>query len=149
MRALIALAVDHNTFQLRSEAEAEALASQIRMVKAIDPTLGLYAAHAYSQAGKDDSIQSIREYMRDDLNVDLFDIQVLASRCKNEYLPAWPVVPFCPMLTQTWNLLRPRGIQLPSQLEEAKPYLCNSLWTTFEPEAGEAIMNAIKTGELR
>lgn len=149
MRALVALAVDHNTFQLHSEAEAEALSSQIRMVKVIDPTLGLYAAHAYSQAEKDDSIQSIRDYMRDDLNVDLFDIQVLTSRCKNEYSPTWPVVPFCPMLTQTWNLLRPRGFQLPFQLEEAKPYLCNSLWTTFAPGAGEIIRNAIETEALR
>lgn len=149
MRAMIALAVDKNTFQLRNDVEAEALANQIRMDKALDPTLGLYAAHAYSQAGQDERVLSIRDYMRGDLNIDFFDVWVLITRHFTESLQTLHIVPFCPMLTQTWSLLSPRGIKLPSQLEEVRPYLCNSLWTTFEPQAAEIIMQAIETGKLK
>jgi hypothetical protein len=59
------------------------------------------------------------------------------------------LAPFCPLLTQTWNLLRPRRIKLPPVLEKAGPYLCNSLWTTFQPEVTNDIIQAIETGELK
>jgi len=149
LRALVALAVQNNTFEIHSDQEAEALASEIRMEKATDPTLGLYAAHALSQAGKDDSVLSVLDYMRHDLRTDLFDVRVLASRHVDQPWGSFPVAPFCPLLTQTWSLLRPRGITLPMVLQEASPYLCNSLWTTFEPKAAQHIIQAVETGELQ
>jgi hypothetical protein len=148
MRALVALAVEKNTFRVRSDEEAAMLGDTIRMEKAIDPTLGLYAAHAFSQAGKDDNVLSVMHYMRDDLSADLFDVRVLASRRFNEQWGDYRLAPFCPMLTQTWNLLRPRGITLPLVLQEAIPHLCNSLWTTFQPETTDRIMQAVEKGEL-
>ncbi len=149
LRALVALAVDNNTFQIRSDREADALGQRIRMGKGIDPTLGLYAAHAYSQAAKDNSVRSVMNYMRGDLQADLYDIWVLAFRRPHTESGDYPRAPLCPMLTQTWNLLRPRDITLPPVLEAALPHLCNSLWTTFQPEAGASIMQAIDTGELQ
>jgi hypothetical protein len=149
LRALIALAVKNNTFQIRTDKEAEALTRTIRMEKSIDPTLGLYAAHAFSQAGNDDSVLSIMSYMRGDLRADLFDVRALASRHVHETSGDYPLAPFCPMLTQTWNVLRPRGIVLPPALEEVVPYLCNSLWTTFQPGVTQHIMHAIEIGELK
>lgn len=148
LRALVAVAVDHNSFNIGSESDAESLAEQIRVEKSIDPTLGLYAAHAYNQASKERHIASVLEYMYYDLHADLFDVRVLSSRIKNKPVTSDLVVPFCPMLTQTWNILRPRGIKLPDVLNEAENYLCNSLWTTFEPEATDKIIQAIKSGEL-
>jgi hypothetical protein len=53
LRALVAVAVDHGVFRLGSDNEAAVLGDRIRMEKALDPTLGLYAAHAFSQAGED------------------------------------------------------------------------------------------------
>lgn len=147
LRALVAIAINNDRFRLRSDREARSLGDQIRMGKAMDPTLGLYAAHAFSQAGEEGRILSVLDYMRSDLQADLFDLRVLASRH-----PAGrdgPVqLPFCPMLTQTWNLLRPRGIDVPPALGEASAYLCNSLWTTFEPEGAKPIFEAVKAGEL-
>lgn len=148
LRALVSLAVDHENFRIRSEREAESLAATIRVEKAVDPTLGLYAAHAFSQAGKEEKVLSVLRYMREDLGADLFDVRVLASRMLRDEKQHIPQVPFVPMLTQTWNLLRPRGLDLPPLLEEARPYLCNSLWTTFHPRAADRIMEAIKEGEL-
>ncbi|MEL0587211.1 MAG: caspase family protein [Candidatus Thiodiazotropha sp. (ex. Lucinoma kazani)] len=148
LRALVALAVEDNRFRVRSDAEAETLGNKIRMEKAIDPTLGLYAAHAFSQASKNDRLLDVMHYMRDDLASDLFDVRVLASRHVGERWGNYRFTPFCPMLTETWNLLRPRGISLPLVLQEASPYLCNSLWTTFQTEITNRIMQAVETGEL-
>lgn len=148
LRALVSLAVDHGNFRIRSEREAARLASMIRVEKAVDPTLGLYAAHAFSQAGREQEVLSLLRYMREDLGADLFDVKLLTSRVLRDKQGHLPQVPFLPMLTQTWNLLRPRGIDLQPLLEEARPYLCNSLWTTFHPRAADRIIKAIKEGEL-
>lgn len=149
LRALVSLEIQNNTFKVTSNSEAEDLAYKIRVGKGIDPTLGLYAAYAYWQAGKEKHIFSVRNYMLQDLNTDLFDIQVLLSRKIDKTLPGQSLLPFCPLLTQTWSLLRPRGIKLHPELEAATPYLCNSLWTTFEPKASNRLINAIKTGNLK
>ena len=149
LRALVSLAVDHENFRIRSEREAESLATTIRVEKAVDPTLGLYAAHAFSQAGKEEKVLSVLRYMREDLGADLFDVRVLASRGLTDEKTHPPQVPLVPMLTQTWSLLRPRRIELPLLLEQARSWLCNSLWTTFQSRAADKIMKAIKEGELR
>jgi hypothetical protein len=141
--------VTHNTFNVSSEREAITLAEEIRIEKAMDPTLGLYAAHAFSQARQDELVRSVLAYMRQDLGADLFDVQLLASRVWNPAEANMYTVPFCPILTQAWNLLRPRGRTLPAVLTRAIPYLCNSLWTTFQPAATQDIIRAIETGELQ
>ena len=46
------------------------------------------------------------------------------------------------------HLLRTRRMELPPLLQEAGTALCGSLWTTFEPDAAEAVLNAIIGGEL-
>jgi hypothetical protein len=155
LRALVALAADHNVFRLRSDREATSLGDAIRVAKAMDPTLGLYAVHAFSQAGEIKRIRSVAKYMRRDLNADLFDVRTLASRQIDDESgadpdedPAPQVLPFCPLLTQTWNLLRPRGIELPPVLTKASAYLCNSLWTTFEPEGASMLQLAMEQEEL-
>jgi hypothetical protein len=145
-RALVSLAVKHNSFKVNSEREANSLAGIIRMGKAIDPTLGLYAAHAFSQAGNDQLVKDVIYYMRHDLGVDLFDIKLLALRQMNS-AEEFSAIPFCPILTQTWNLLRPRGINLSPILIQAMPYLCNSLWTTFQPTITKSIMDYCQIGE--
>jgi len=148
MRAKVSVAVIQNAFKVSSELEASVLANEIRTDKAIDPTLGLYAAHAFSQAGNDNLVMEVLSYMSDDLHVDLFDVQLLASRSLLTVADRY-TVPFCPILTQTWNLLRPRGITLPPVLTQAMPYLCDSLWTTFQPNVSQNLIHSIETGELR
>lgn len=150
LRSIVAVAVDHGTFSLSSSEGAASLADSVRVGKGLDPSLGLYAAQAYSQAGVDREVVSVMDFMRDDLNATIFDVHALASRARrgesNEHLT---IVPFCPALTQTWNVLRPRGIELPKVLADAAPELCDSLWTTFHPEAGAKIISAIEREELK
>jgi hypothetical protein len=147
LRAMVALAIDGDAFHLRSEREAMALAKRIRLSKGIDPTLGLYAAHAFSQAGNDRKVLSVLEYMRDDIRAELFDVRLLASRLLKKGTTL-PVVPLCPLLTQSWNLLRARRVELPALLRAAEPWLCDSLWTTFAAKAADGVFEAISGGEL-
>lgn len=139
-RALVAMAVEQNTFKLRSTQDAHSMADMIRMEKSIDPTLGLYAAHAYYQVGDEKGILSIRHYMEGFMGV-FFDIYVMTSRDKEK---PNNLLPFCPVLTQTWNLLSSRNISIAPFLEEASLYLCNSLWTTFEKKGANIIYDFIK-----
>lgn len=150
LRAMVALAVDRDAFQLRSEHEAQVLAERIRPMKEVDPALGLYAAQAFAQAGNDEQVNSVRMYMRQDIHAELYDVRLLISRRFRKSLdPQYPVVPFCPLLTQNWSLLAGRGVQLPPSLAQARPGLCDALWTTFDAQAGSIVFDALKRGELR
>ena len=149
LRALVALAVERNTFRVRSESEAVKLAERIRVEKAADPTLGLYAAYAFAQAGIDEQVRDIGKYMRSDLQADLFDVRMLSSHAQNPLAGAGPQVPFCPMLTQGWNLLRAYGVQLPDVLAQASRFLSNALWSTFTGRGASIVFDAVKSGELQ
>jgi tetrahydromethanopterin S-methyltransferase subunit B len=145
LRALVAVSVDHGTFKVTDE-DAWKLADSIRVEKALDPSLGLYAAHAYSAAGLDQSVTDVLGYMSDDLGTSLYDLVLLSSRHIDP--TQWPHVPFCPMLTQSWNLVRPRRFELHPLLAELKPLLRDSLWTTFDAAAAGDLLDAVERGEL-
>jgi hypothetical protein len=148
MRAAAAAAVRFGVFRLDDKQEAAELAQHIRVMKGLDPSLGLYAAYAYSEADRRDDIDSVLRFMNQDLRADLFDVAMLARKITNRLPQAGAVAPFCPMLTQGWNLLRVRGITLPRVLDEAQDELEQSLWTTFKPQRAQLILEAIRRGEM-
>jgi hypothetical protein len=147
LRAAIAEAIDADRFVLPSEAAAQQLVDRLRRLKHLDPTLGLYAAHAYAQAGLFAQVRDVARYLRDDLGVGLFDVELLGLK-RGEAWPASGIVPFCPLLSQTWSLLRARGVTLPGVLQQAQAHLCNALWTTFAPEGVPPIAIAMQEGEI-
>ena len=125
------------------EQNAKQLADRIRTLKGIDPTLGLYAAYAYANSDLTESVRSVRELMRSDLGTDLFDLALLARGLSNQIVvaePSPPTVPLCPMLSQGWELLRVNDVPLPIELEEARPYLRPSLWTTFDGKGMDSVL---------
>ncbi len=146
-RALTAIAVENNIFKLPTDTAAITLANKIRIDKAIDPTLGLYAAHAYYQAGKDEEILSVKKYMGYDINAVLFDIHVMTSLMEN--FKHETIIPFCPLLTQTWNLIHARNIEIDPLLIEASRYLTNALWTTFEDKGANLVQQYIDKENLK
>ena len=149
LRALAASAITGNSFRIGDAKRADQLASIIRNVKAIDPMLGLFATYAYLEAGHDQELQSVRQYMAGDLDAELFDVAMLGQ--PNDlppHLPPLRRVPFCPVLTQGWNYFRSRNIQLPSQLAEAQDQLVPGPFTMFEPEIAKTIFYALSRGEL-
>ena len=146
LRAIVAAAARLGVFNVERD-KANAVADEIRYMKSIDPTLGLYAAYAYADAGLRDHVRSVQGFMRDDLNADLFDVAMLAGTLTgSQYGP--PVVPLCPMLGQGWGLLRVRGVRLTQALLQAADHLRPALWTTFEPAGMDIIEEAFHKGEL-
>lgn len=55
------------------------MAEFLRLEKALDPTLGLYAAYAYIQIGKRKLAKSVYDYMTQEPEPVLFDVALLAS----------------------------------------------------------------------
>jgi hypothetical protein len=149
LRAVTNAAARSGVFRLPSESEAITFAASARIEKGIDPSLGLYASYAYSQADRRDSIDSVLDYMRSDLEVDLYDVALLARQPTTNAVSAWPVVPFCPMLTQGWNLLRSRNVTLTPVLNDAQDDLEPTLWTTFKEGSAIAVLEDIRKGELQ
>ncbi len=165
LRAMVALAVDQNTFRVSSKREANGLAERIRIAKAIDPTLGLYAGVAFAQAGNETQIVELLRTMRADLNADLLDVRLLAGRsaiamadddaegstaeggtAESGEQRMVSVVPCCPMLTQSWHL-RPAQHMISDatapwgdpRWAALRPFLCASLWTTFTADAYDVL----------
>ena len=137
-RALTSIAIKNNVFKISNKSEARKLASLIRTGKAIEPTLGLYAAHAYYQANEDENVLNVKNFMEDEINTIFFDLRVMTYQLEDNNYPEIST-PFCPLLTQTWNILGAANIQLDPLLVEASRYLTNSLWTTFEEKGADLI----------
>jgi hypothetical protein len=149
LRAIAATAARHGMLAVARD-EAKNFADRVRQMKRYDPTLGIYAVVAYADLGLRDDAESVQDYMRRDLDADIFDIALLAGTMKKYLKNNWdlPTVPFCPMLSQTWSFLRPRGVELPSVLAQAGHHRRSALWTTFEAEAMSLLREAAKLGEL-
>jgi len=152
LRALVATSVQFGVFRIEGDREsrsaaAQRLAGQIRVLKSTDPTLGIYAAYAYADANLPEQVRSVRSYMMVDPGVDLFDVALLAGELNGLRIESLAdrVVPFCPMLTQGWQLLRVREVNLPEDVQRARDNLQPALWTTFGPQGMESIVKAIQS----
>ncbi|OPY99272.1 hypothetical protein A5906_26490 [Bradyrhizobium sacchari] len=151
LRALAAASAKFGVFRIEGDKETRVaagrrLADQIRVLKNVDPTLGLYAAYAYADANLLEQVRSVQSYMRGDLGADLFDVALLADKLTGQQVERLrgEVVPFCPMLTQGWQLLRVRDVALPENVQRARDSLRPALWTTFGPQGMEFINRAIQ-----
>lgn len=146
LRAVVATAARYGVFRIEGNSkdrsqQASQMASSIRVLKGIDPTLGIYAAYAYAEAGLQDQVNSVREYMISDLEVDLFDVAMLAGALSGGERRR--TVPFCPMLQQGWGLIRVKDVNLRQDIHAARDHLRPSLWTTFDPEGMSIVLEAI------
>ena len=103
-------------------------------MKGLDPTMAVYAAYSYHALGEQDLIREMQSYLRDGIQVTLFDVALLAGTMEQER-----VYPAVPMLAQGWSLLQPLGVRLPGRLGELKGHVGPSLWTTFD-ERGVRIL---------
>lgn len=125
-RAVVAAAARSGRFRLNPDLAATD-AHYLRQLKKFDPTLGLYAAYAYAQVGAIDQIGDLLQYMQEDHRAVPFDVALLAKRLDKDV----DRVPLCPMLTQGWAYLEPKGTQLRPAVRRAWEHLIPSLWTTF------------------
>jgi hypothetical protein len=150
LRATVAATTQLGVFRIEGNREqrtqrSREIADRIRVGKSMDPTLGIYAAYAYSDADILDEIRSVRSYTKNDLNIDLFDIAMLSG----DFRDSTAAVPFCPMLSQGWNLLRVKGVKLAPVVAEAGVHRRDSLWTIFGAPALGMLYGALRSGQLR
>jgi hypothetical protein len=155
LRAVASTASRFGAFRIEGDREtrtaaAERLADQIRVPRGIDPTLGIYAAYAYNDADLTDQTQSLQSLMRGELGADLFDVALLAGVLSGRRVGAGvdAVVPFCPMLTQGWHLLRVRDVMLSEEVQKAQDHLRPALWTSIGPRGMEFMASAIRAGKV-
>ena len=125
------------------------LADSVRMMKDVDPTLGLYAAYAYADAGIQREVASVRGFMRGNLGFDLFDTAMLSGALTKKEATLRTCAPFCPMLAQGWALLRVNNVELPKEIQACRDYLRPALWTTLEPKGTGLLLDALQSGRLR
>jgi len=129
--------------------EAAALLDRVKSFWGVDPTLGLYAAYACADAGLADSVAALRSGLRTQLKCDLFDLALLVgafSRSNSDASVA--PIPFCPMLSQGWGLLRVRNNRVPQQLAAVRQYLRVSLWATIEADGMEIVVSELRSSRL-
>ncbi|MCP9629484.1 caspase family protein [Rhodopseudomonas palustris] len=153
LHAAVATSAQFGVFRIEGDRDtinrnARAFGDRIRVGKSFDPTLGLYAAYAYAQADLIDQVRSVEEYMRGDLEFDLFDVAMLARRPSGDGRSP-RVMPFCPLLTQGWSMLRVLQVNLAPEVDRARDYLGGALWTTFGPKGMDILIPAINSGALR
>lgn len=123
----------------------------LRTQKSIDPTLGLYSAYAYAQAGDLEGIESVFDYMSSEPEPVLFDVAMLANKLDKKHrhggrLPQ--IAPFCPMLTQGWALVEPNEMWLPTIIRRVREDLRPGLWTSIEKSGVAKLWSQIENGGL-
>lgn len=142
-RALMATLARHGSLRLDPDKAGET-ADFLRRYKRLDPTLGLFAAYAYAQAGNSKEVLSVYRYMVQDGLPVFFDVALLAAQVPyvgpEDYVFPWPppkkldFAPWMPLLTQGWLLVGEFEKSMPHAVLEAKKYLVPGLWTTFTRE---------------
>ena len=141
-RAFAATASRHGVFDVEDGDDA---GNYLRMGKAYDPTMGVYAAYAYSQAGRLDKVRSVLSYVPGPWTP--YDILLLA-RDETAWNPRRRIyAPFCPMLRQGWMLLDLNPTQL-ARLAPLRAHLRSSLWTQLTPEGVALVKDHLSEGLL-
>jgi hypothetical protein len=148
LRAIIAASARLGVFRLEGKDVLE-LAREMQLSKGVDPTMALYAAYVYADLREDNAINTMQDYMRNDLGFTLFDVALLA-RALDKTKPAERanVLPSFPLLSQGWALLSAYNVALPDTLVSLRRHLMPSLWTLFDSTGMDMVIAAMKTGEI-
>jgi hypothetical protein len=149
LRAVAASSSRHGRFELERE-EAGAVARRMQLAKGVDPTLAVYAAYAYHDLQHIERIRGMSDYLYNDVGVRLFDLELLGRRLIDTSIgPADHVVPFLPLLSQGWALLRAHRVTLHPTLRGIESTMRDSVWSLYGPDGLARIRDALALGEVR
>ena len=124
----------------------------MQISKGIDPSLALYAAHAYRDQGKRHRIDQMIDVMRNDLSIGLFDILLLGGKLNDEFDQQQrnTIFPFLPMFAQSWALMPAYEVAVQPGLENiSRHVLPDSLWTLFDADGVRLISQVIQEGKVQ
>jgi hypothetical protein len=112
---------------------ARQLTNAISVHQPFDPTLALYGAYAYADAGLYEQVRAVHEKMKLQFGISLFDIAMLASTSGEGSAPV-DVAPASPVLSAGWQFLAAKYRKLPEKLARVQSHVVPALWTTFDRE---------------
>ena len=95
---------------------------------------GRAAFIAYVLAGDLPSAASVRRYMREDLQIDLFDSWMLGGGGEGP-----PVFPSVPLLAQTWSFFEFFDAAIPEGLKQLRRV--PGFWTVFDAGSMDRVMH--------
>jgi len=157
LHAIVATAARFGVFRIEGSEKTRQdlgrkMAGQIRVLKGVDPTLGVYASYAYADAGLLDQVRSVRQIMRGTLGADLFDVAMLTGALSEKHTEdierANHPAPFCPMLSQGWGQLRVKRVSLSKEAADLQDHLQLSLWTTFDEQGMLIAERILRSGSV-
>ncbi|MGE0684973.1 MAG: hypothetical protein AB7P69_29185 [Candidatus Binatia bacterium] len=149
IRAVAAASSQHGRFRLDGE-EAIKVAQKMQYAKGIDPTLAVYAAYAYHDLQAIERIQQMSRYLHSDVGVTFFDLALLSRALLDKTIGLKDdIVPFVPLLSQGWALLKAHRVKLHPALVGIESSMQESLWSLFDLAGMEKLKTAMQTQEVR
>jgi hypothetical protein len=132
LRAIAASSSQHGRFRL-DQAGAIKVAKRMQYAKGIDPTLAIYAAYAYHDLQEIERVRDMSGYLRGDISVTFFDLALLSRMLIGKTIgPNDGIVPFVPLLSQGWALLKAHRVRLHPALAGIEHTMQDSLWSLFD-----------------
>jgi len=149
LRGVAASASQNGNFRL-DQADAMSIARKMQYAKGVDPTLAVYAAYAYYDLQAIERIRDMSSYLRSDIGITFFDLALLGRALINKSVgPNENVVPFVPLLSQGWALLRANRVKMHPKLDGIESTMKESLWSLFNSNGLDQLSMAMQTGEVR
>jgi hypothetical protein len=148
LRGVVAAASRQGRFRLDGP-EALTLAQRMQYAKSIDPALALYAAYAYHDLQELGRLRQMSGYLRNDLSAGMFDVAMLARELVDVRVDRGAgVVPFVPLLSQGWALLRAHRVRLHHALDDVQEHVRDSLWSLYDAQGVDMLRHALTTREV-
>jgi hypothetical protein len=149
LRAVASSASLHGRFHLE-RSDAAAVGQKMQVAKGVDPTLAVYAAYAYHDLGEVQRIREMSGYLRGDVGATFFDLELLARQLVDKPVEINSrVVPFTPLLSQGWAMLRAGRVQLHPALDRMQRAMRDSLWALYDSNGIANLKAAMASGAVR
>ena len=150
LRGIASSSAQHGRFRLDDD-DAGDLAQKMQYAKVIDPAIAVYAAYAYHDLQTIGRIEVMSRALREGLTgASLFDVELLARKLVGKRVTVDDrIVPFVPLLSQGWHLLKAHGIRLHPALHSIERTMRDSLWSLFGSDGVMQLRDALQTKEVR
>lgn len=149
LRAVAASASLHGRFHL-DHSEAAAVGQQMQVAKGVDPTLAVYAGYAFHDLGEVKRIREMSGFLRNDVGATFFDLELLGRQLVDRPTDiASRIVPFTPLLSQGWAMLRAGRVKLHPALDRMHRTMQDSLWSLYDADGLANIRAAMASGAVR
>jgi hypothetical protein len=149
LRAVTAASMVQGVFKVEGD-DALLIAKRMQYAKGLDPSLAIYAAHAYHDLQRTELIRQMMDYLSADLGAPLFDVALLARALDKKTVSATSnLISAVPLLSQGWAFLSAYQVSLPPTLQRLQERLLPSLWTMLDPQGTELARSALNSGEIK